>query len=69
MSVFTSSERLANQSRLEKLENGEVGRQVRKIEVGAPKIGKLVKQNEIGDPKLGKNGEGGSRWVFQKQEI
>ena len=51
--LCTSSERLANQL---------------KIEMGAPKIGKLVKKNEMGEPKVGKIGEVGKlvrkTWVW-----
>ena len=40
--VFTSSERLASQLKINEI--GEVGKPVTKIEMNAPKIGKLVKE-------------------------
>ena len=40
--VFTSSERLANQLKINEI--GEVGKPMMKIEMNAPKIGKLVKE-------------------------
>ena len=49
--VFTSSERLANQLKINEIT--EVGEQVMKTETNAPKIGKLVRKNEMGDPRVG----------------
>ena len=50
--VFTGSERLANQLNINEI--GEVGKLVKKIEMGAAKIGKLVQRIQMNDPKVGK---------------
>ena len=47
--VFTSSERLANQMKIN--ENGEVGKLVKKIGMGGPQAGKLMKNVETGGMK------------------
>ena len=51
--VFTSSERLANQLKINEIR--EVGELVTKTETNAPKKGKLVRKFEMGDPKNGKS--------------
>ena len=53
--MFTSSKRLANQ--LKTNETGEVGKLVKKNEMGDPKVGKLMKKVETGDTKVGRVGE------------
>ena len=50
--VFISSERLANQLKINEI--GEVGKLVKKTEMYPPKIGKLVKKIEMSDQKSGK---------------
>ena len=49
--VFTSSERLANE--LKTNEIGEVGKLVKRIEMGHLKAGQLMKKVETGDRKVG----------------
>ena len=55
MRVFSSSERLASQLKIN--ETREFGELVTKTETNAPNIGKLVKKNEMDDPKVGIFGE------------
>ena len=50
--VFTSSERLANQLKI-----NEIGKLVTKIEMDTPKFGKLLKKNDMSNSKVGKIGE------------
>ena len=55
--VFTSSERLANQLKINEIR--EVGELVPKTEMNAPKIEKLVKKSEMDDPKVVRIGDFG----------
>ena len=48
--VFTSGERLANQLKINEM--GEVGKLVKRIEMGGPKARTLVKKVETGDMKV-----------------
>ena len=68
LTVFTSSERLANQLKINEI--GDVGKLVKKIKMGAPKIGKLANKNDMkvealvkkiqmNDSKVGKVRENG----------
>ena len=58
--VFTSSERLANQTRINEI--GEVGKLVKRTEMDAPRIGKFVIQ-KLGTLEKLKNWCKRSRWV------
>ena len=63
-SVFTSSERLTGQLKINEIR--EVGELVTETETNAPNIGKLVRKIEMGDPlarKLIKKVETGDRKV------
>ena len=51
LSVFTSSERRADQLKINEI--GQVGKSVTKIEMDAREVGQLVKKIEMGDPKVG----------------
>ena len=48
--VFTSSERLANQLKVNEI--GEVGKLVKNIETRAPQARKIMKKVETGDRKV-----------------
>ena len=64
VSVFTSSERLTGQLKINEIR--EVGELVTETETNAPNIGKLVRKIEMGDPlarKLIKKVETGDRKV------
>ena len=56
--VFTSSQRLANQLKINEIREGR--EQVTRIEMGAPRIGKLVKKNEMDVPEVEKLGAVGN---------
>ena len=62
--VFTSSERLANQLKINEMK--EVGELVTKTVTDTPEIGKSVKKNEIDDSKVGKVGES---WKIGEEDL
>ena len=63
--VFTGSERLANQMKISGI--GEVGKLVKRIEIGGPKVGKLVEKNEMGDSSWKMGSEDRDGWSTSKK--